>query len=106
MFNSINNMSEKVFFDNETKHYIFKCPNCELFILVPENSVNCSIFRHGYYFEKNNREIILTNQINPHTNKETCENLVRENKIIGCGKPFQMFKNLNGEFFVKTCEYI
>lgn len=101
------NKNELAYFDQDSRNYIFSCPHCGLFIEVNENQINCTIFRHGYYFVKNEKgEIILTQQLNQHASKEVCDMLVKENKIIGCGKPFKMVKMENGNYIVKICEYI
>lgn len=86
--------------------YIFECPHCKMFIEVEKNQVNCSIFRHAYFFiKKDNGDIILTEQLSPHAPKEICDRLFNEGKIYGCGKPFRMEKN--GNFYeIKICEYI
>lgn len=68
------------------------CPHCCLMIEVLQ--VNCNVFRCGVY-----KDSLL--QINPHTPEETCKQLVRENKIYGCGKPFQLL----GDKLV-TCGWI
>ena len=83
--------------DNDV--YCFQCPHCELFIQVQKTQVNCKIFRHGVY--KRNNE-----HINPHTDKMTCDKLLNENEIYGCGKPFMFVDDLKGGYLVKKCEYI
>jgi hypothetical protein len=52
-------------------------------------------------------------QINPHLCKDKCDLLVLENKIYGCGKPFQVEvvekvdnKNLEIEYKAVICGYI
>lgn len=98
-------MEEKVIFDEKNNLYIFKCPHCDMFIEVEKNSVNCTIFRHAYFFRENNGNIVLTEQLNPHAPKEVCEQLRKEGKIYGCGKPFRMEKV--GDFYkIKICDYI
>jgi hypothetical protein len=57
------------------------CPYCNVSIVI--ESINCGIFRCGIY--KHNHE-----QIPPHLSKEECNKLVKENKIWGCGQPFQL----------------
>lgn len=94
-----------VFYDKENSVYIFNCPHCGLFIQVGVNEVNCTIFRHGFYYEKNGNNITLKNQINPHASKEECEYLLKEEKIIGCGKPFKMVWQ-NDCYNIETCDYI
>lgn len=73
-----------------------ECPHCKELIEIEQ--INCGIFRHGWY--KNNLE-----QIQPHSSKEICDELYNNNKIIGCGKPFQI-KLINNEYIVSICDYI
>jgi hypothetical protein len=91
--------------DRESGFYFFDCPHCNLVIQVHVSEINCTIFRHGYFYNKDGDKINLTEQIGPHTSKEECERLVRENRIIGCGKPFKMIKTENG-YNVEVCDYI
>ena len=72
------------------------CPHCSIMVEVAE--LNCKIFRCGIY--KSNGE-----QINPHLCKEECENLVKNDEIYGCGKPFQIV-NDTSPFIVEKCDYI
>ena len=67
---------------DQTDH-IFDCPHCAQPIQVPKNGVNCQIFRHGAF--RHNPDI----QIPPHAPREICEQLVADNMIFGCGKPFR-----------------
>ena len=67
---------------DQTDH-IFDCPHCAQPIQVPKNGVNCQIFRHGAF--RHNPDI----QIPPHAPREICEQLVADNMIFGCGKPFK-----------------
>ena len=60
------------------------CPNCYEYVEILE--LNCCIFRHGVY-------INTLIQIDPHLNKIECDKLFNENKIYGCGKPFQIIDN-------------
>jgi hypothetical protein len=94
-----------VLLDSETRNYIFECPHCELLVEVPQDQVNCHIFRHGYFYTKVNNHIILTNQMNPHTSKEECDRLKKENRIIGCGNPFRLTQK-EGQYIVEVCGYI
>jgi hypothetical protein len=75
---------------------LISCPNCSQLIEILE--LNCCIFRCGVY--KINHK-----QINPHTNKETCLNLVKDNKIYGCGAAFKIIK-LDNELKIEICDYI
>ena len=60
---------------------IIECPHCQQSIEVVE--LNCRIFRCGIY--KRN-----FGQIDPHMPKIFCEELVANNAIYGCGKPFKI----------------
>lgn len=98
-------MSKNVEFDKDAGVFIFECPHCSFSVQVGINEINCSIFRHGYYFINNNGNIILTEQLNPHAPKEVCDRLVEENRIVGCGKPFR-FVVENNKMYVVDCGYI
>ncbi len=81
------------------KCYQFSCPHCDGEILVQWQDVNCKIFRHGVYSQKDKEGL----PINPHETKENIEKLVDEKAIWGCGKPISMTKD-NKEVF--ACNYI
>lgn len=75
-----------------------ECPHCKLQIVIYKNEINCAIFRHG----------VLKNsgiQVGPHSSKEECDNLLKNELIYGCGKPFKLVKN-EKEYNVEMCEYI
>jgi hypothetical protein len=92
-------------YDEKFKIYNFNCPHCELFIEVEKDSINCSIFRHGYYFNKIGNNIQLTSQVNPHASKDECDRLYNSGKIYGCGKPFKLLLK-NNAYTVEKCDYI
>jgi hypothetical protein len=71
---------------------IVKCPHCNESVIIEQ--INCGIFRHGVYKINND-------QIDPHMNKEACEELIKNDLIYGCGKPFQI---VNNEAVI--CDYI
>lgn len=75
---------------------VIRCPHCDDFVEI--ESLNCGIFRHGAY--KNNGQ-----QVPPHSSKELCDKIYKEELIYGCGKPFSVSiqdKNVN----VSICDYI
>lgn len=89
---------------NEDDSILITCPHCETLISLIKNQINCAIYRHGICKE-------TFQQMDPHASKEECDNLVKNNKIYGCGKPFKLFPNknhINGiiEYYVEKCEYI
>ena len=75
---------------------IIQCPHCQGEIFVDQ--INCGIFRHGVF--KHNLE-----QIPPHSPQDLCEQLVENDLIFGCGKPFQI-KYEQGSFHISICDYI
>jgi len=79
--------------------YLIECPHCKGDIQIFENELNCKIFRHGTY--KHSGE-----QINPHLNKQECDDLINKNLIYGCGKPFQVKFNDDKELVANICDYI
>lgn len=77
---------------------IITCPHCSEYIVIHEKETNCRIFRHGVY--KHNMT-----QIHPHSSKDECDRLVKENHIYGCGKPFQLVLKNEKETAI-ICDYI
>ena len=82
----------KITVDNN--YYVYKCPHCGIPCITAINEVNCKIFRCGIY--KHNGE-----QVEPHLSKYLCDALKENDKIWGCGKPFQL---VNG--ILVKCEYL
>jgi hypothetical protein len=80
--------------ESDSSIFVVKCPHCGIFVEVVE--LNCRIFRCGIY--KNNYT-----QINPHMPKKDCEELVLNNSIYGCGKPFKIPE---GSTEPVECDYI
>ena len=79
------------------KYMILECPHCKDNIVVNINEINCKIFRHGIYKDS-------FKQIDPHLDKENCDKLFNDNKIYGCGKPFELVEHKNS-FIAVECEY-
>ena len=83
-------------FDSELIVY---CPSCKIPVAIKETEINCAIFRHGVLKSTNK-------QIDPHATKETCYELIINNKIYGCGKPFKLCKNKRNSWVAVKCGYI
>lgn len=76
--------------------YMFKCPHCNINVVVSKNETNCLIFRCGIFND-------TYEQINPHLSKEQCDTLFESNRIYGCGKPYKIdIERLK----VFQCDYI
>jgi len=75
------------------------CPHCHAPIMVYAKDINCAIFRHGIM-----KETGL--QIDPHSPKVVCDELVREGKIYGCGKPFKLINKDSVTYLSEVCGYI
>ena len=89
---------------NEDDSILIICPHCEMLMSLIKNQINCAIYRHGICKD-------TFQQMDPHASKEECDNLVKNNKIYGCGKPFKLFQNKNPtngniEYYVEKCDYI
>lgn len=85
---------------NNTLPFIINCPHCNEPIYITE--LNCRIFRHGA-FKK------TYDQINPHATKDECETYIKNDLIIGCGKPFiiNIHEKKNKIIYSATiCDYI
>jgi len=76
------------------EYHIIKCPHCNDNIIIYHTDINCKIFRHAVY--KHNLQ-----PINPHSSKQICDDLVLNNQVFGCAKPFT-FDGINA----KICDYI
>ena len=81
---------------DELKEIIITCPNCDEQVIIEK--VNCAIFRHGIYK-------LSGKQVEPHASKEVCDNLINNNLIHGCGKPFKLVFS-NNTIISEICEYI
>ena len=81
------------------QHICVVCPHCGLFVIVYVKDYNCKIFRHGAYKDD------PTKQIPAHLPKVECDRLKAEDKIYGCGKPFELV-NINGIEYARVCDYI
>ena len=88
-------MKQQVTLEDEV--YTFNCPHCNEKIMVLQSETACCIFRHGVY--KDNMK-----QVPPHSSKEHCDDIFKNNLIYGCGKPFKFFKE--GKCYVEECDYI
>jgi len=90
---------QEVKIDKLRRVYTFNCPHCKGIVEVKEDQVNCQIFRHG---------IIKSTgmQVNPHSPKTYCDNLVEKKLVYGCCRPFKMFIHNTLEPYVEVCDYI
>jgi hypothetical protein len=82
---------------NNKINLVINCPHCNDLILIEE--LNCKIFRHGVIKSTNQ-------QINPHASKAECDNMILNNLIYGCGKPFKINIIDNINFKAEICDYI
>ena len=80
------------------EYIIISCPHCHNIIYIDKKEFNCKIFRHGVYKK-------TLKQIDPHSPKNMCDYLVKNNLIYGCGKPFKLIPNGNS-IIVEMCDYI
>ena len=80
---------------------IICCPHCSQPIEIIE--LNCRIFRCGIFKA-------TFQQIDPHLCKEICEELVKTQRIYGCGKPFCIIDGKdpagNTILLSRICDYI
>lgn len=80
-------------------YIVIDCPHCKNTVLIYRNEINCAIFRHGIIKETGG-------QMNPHSSKTICDELFKNNKIYGCGKPFKLLKENKNNYKVEICDYI
>lgn len=78
---------------------ILNCPHCKHIVVVNRKDINCAIFRHAILRENGE-------QIDPHSSKEICDNLVNAGKVFGCAKPFKLVRVDSLNFIAEKCEYI
>jgi hypothetical protein len=76
---------------------ITSCPTCLGDIIILEEEINCSIFRHAVY--KNGCEV------NPHTPEVIMKNMIQCDMIFGCGSPFRLVIK-EGVYTAETCDWI
>jgi len=69
------------------------CPHCNEYIII--DKLNCCIFRHGTFIHNGQ-------QINAHTPKIACDNLVKNGIIYGCGKPFRIIVTEEDEVIISS----
>lgn len=67
------------------------CPHCNEYVIIEQVNL---LFRHAVLKS-------TFQQVNPHEKKEVLEQLLLEEKIYGCGKPFQLEGNV-----LVICDYI
>ena len=82
----------------EEDFYFFKCPHCLDEIIVHNQELNCRIFRHAIM-----KDTYI--QVDPHLSKISCEKLIEENKVIGCGKPFEIIYTIKDGYIAVVCDY-
>lgn len=68
------------------------CPHCGGAVEIIE--LSCGIFRHGVM-------IATSLQMDAHASEEICNNLIEQNLIYGCGKPFRIESNV-----AIVCDYL
>ena len=78
---------------------ILKCPHCNSIIIVNPKDINCAIFRHAILKDTGQ-------QIDPHSKKDVCDELVKTNKVFGCAKPFKLVRIDSMNYIAEKCEYI
>ncbi len=76
---------------------VVMCPHCGGAVEVLE--INCRVFRHAIYK-------ITLQPIPPHATQVECQRLIDDDAIYGCGKPFILVQQANGEWVPEVCDYI
>lgn len=76
--------------------YYLNCPWCNQMVQLPKSQTKCCIYRHGVY-KKTGR------QIGSHAKEEWVKKLLENNKIYGCGMPFQLNKETGK---IEKCDWI
>jgi hypothetical protein len=78
--------------------FIFTCLHCKEDFIVAKKDFNCKVLRHGVLKH-------TMQPMNPHASQKECEQLVRDGKIYGCGKPLRIIKT-DGKYIVEICDYL
>ena len=86
-------------YDQNTRTIFAQCPHCNAYIEVRPGELNCAIFRHGVYKD-------TLDPIHPHASRDSCEFLLKNGLIYGCGKPFRIIQDSSGTVSCITCDYI
>jgi hypothetical protein len=81
----------------QKEEHILICPHCEEPVLIEK--INCGIFRHAILKRTGK-------QVPPHLNEKKCEELIRNELIYGCCKPFQIIKTNGNALKIQVCDYI
>ena len=98
--NNTNTNNHNINYDKDiTTDIVVTCPHCQDQVIIEK--LNCRIFRHGIYKNTNA-------QIPPHSSKDTCDDLVQNNSIYGCGKPFRVIEDdmLPSKWSAIVCNYV
>jgi hypothetical protein len=70
----------------------FTCPyeDCEGYIVIAPQQVNCGVFRHA---------VMKTTgrAVNPHASRAKCEELLKNEKVFGCARPFRLKRIKKGQ---------
>ena len=82
--------------------FVVICPHCGTEIII--SKLNCGIFRHAVLKATGA-------QVDPHASKASCDDLIKNNLIYGCGKPFRILASAEGKdktvaFVAQPCDYI
>ena len=72
------------FDDTPLPMVMFKCPHCELFVIVQDADIRCGIFRHAVFAG-------TYDLVPPHTAEAECLRLASRDEVIGCIRPFQIY---------------
>ena len=70
--------------------FICQCPHCDAWMEIIQ--LNCKIFRHG--------------MLNPHAPKPVCDAYRADPRKPGCGGPFRVLADKDGQLKVVPCGYI
>lgn len=80
------------------EYLLFPCPHCGGEIQVKKTEINCAIFRHAVFKD-------TWEPIEPHSGKQTVDNLIRLGQIRGCGQPLRLISH-EGSCKAVKCDWI
>jgi hypothetical protein len=79
-----------------------ECPHCggRVWLEKGLEDVRCGIFRHAVWKT-------TMQPIPPHSDKNFCERVLRENLVHGCALPFRvLMNNEKNTVVVEKCDYL
>lgn len=75
------------------------CPHCNCMMSIEHKFISYSLFRHTLY-KKNNRPV------SPDMDQKTHDELIKRKQVVGCYKPFFLYKQDDGNVTTIKCTFM